>query len=84
MQRGFAAAIDHNINQGGGGHSAQRCQPRQDAARPGREFAAFQLAADLQPHQQEEQGHQPVIDPVMDAEAADIGMQRIEIGGRQG
>ncbi len=80
MQR--AIPVESGIDGGGRDHTAQRRQSRQSTPRPGRQRAMAQLMADLQPHQQEEQGHQPVIDPVMDTEARNIRVQGIEIGRR--
>jgi len=42
-----------------------------------------ELALDLKPHHQKEDGHQGVVDPVQDAERTEIGMKGGEVGGRQ-
>ncbi len=46
---------------------------------PAVEFPDEDFALDLEPDQQEEQRHQPVIDPMQDAEAGDFGMQQLGV-----
>ena len=60
-------------------HAAERRDQRQRASRPRVELAFEHLALDLEPDQQEEDGHQAVIDPMQDVEAADLGVQRLRI-----
>ena len=77
------AGVDRDIDQRRNHHAAGGGDARQDAARPGRQLAVQHLALDLEADQQEEHRHQPVIDPVRDAERAEIGVQSGEIGVRQ-
>ena len=62
-------------------HAARRRDAGQQAARPVGQLPLQHLALDLQPHQQEEHGHQCVVDPVFEAERPDGGVKRAEIGG---
>jgi hypothetical protein len=71
--------IDRHIDQGWDDHAAQGRHARQNAPRPAGQLAVDRLALDLQPDQQEEHRHQPVIDPVGQAETADIDVQGVEI-----
>ena len=73
---GVAGGVDGRRD----GHAAHRGHHRQGGLAPGRELAGDQLALDLQPDDQEEQGHEAVVDPVaqvgLDAEAAELDGQR--------
>ena len=76
-------AVDGDIDQRRNHHAAGGGDARQHAARPGRELAVQHLALDLQPDQQEEDRHQPVIDPQQqrlgDLERAELdGDRRVE------
>ncbi len=79
-QRRRIAEIERDIDQSRRDHPAQRRDGGQGAPRPGRELALDEFALDLQSDDQEEQRHKPVIDPVADVEAADLGVQHAEIG----
>jgi hypothetical protein len=72
-----------NVDQGGDDHAAERADAGQRPARPGRELPVEHLALDLEPHEKEKQRHEPVIDPVQDAEAEHVDLQRREIALRE-
>ena len=56
---------DHgNIKKGGNHHAADRAGNRQGGATPAGQVADGELALDLKPDDQEEDGQQPVVDPV--------------------
>ena len=55
----------------------------QDPPRPGRELAVDHLAFDLETDEQEEQRHERVVDPVLDAQGTELGVQRVFIGADQ-
>src|SRR5688572_23807184 len=64
--------------------AAQGSDARQDAVAPAGKLAVHDLALDLQADQQEEHRHLRVVDPVQDAERADIAGKRAKIGRHQG
>ena len=66
-----------------GDHAGSRGNAGQDAAGPRRKLPVDQLALDLKADQQEEHGHQGVVDPVQDAQAANIGLENAEIDRRR-
>jgi hypothetical protein len=78
------APVEGREDEGRDQHAARRRDPRQDAAPPGRELSVQDLALDLEADEQKEHGHQAVVDPVLDAERAEIRVQPGEIGRRQG
>ena len=78
-----ACQVQGDIDEGGHHHAAERRHARQNPARPGGELPVQHLALDLQAHQQEEHGHERVIDPVQDAEARHIGFEHAEVGRGQ-
>ena len=43
------------------------------------ELTLNHLPLDLEPHQEKEEGHQPVVDPMQEIEAGDVRMQRFSI-----
>ena len=76
--------VERQVAQGREHHAAQGRDTRQDTAGPGRELAVEHLALDLQADQQEEDRHQAVVDPVLDAQPEHIGVQGAEIDACQG
>ncbi len=74
-----ALPVDGEKDQRRREHAAERGNAGQRAPRPTIEFTGENLALDLEPDQQEEQRHQPVIDPMQDAEAADFDMQEFAV-----
>ena len=60
-----AAAVRQEIDRRGDHHAADRAGDRQRCLAQGRQFAGQHLALDLQPDQQKEDRHQPVVDPLM-------------------
>ena len=75
-QRVGIAADDEDVDRGGNDHPGDRCGARQDAARPAAQRADAQLALDLEPDEQEEYRHQPVVDPVDHRQRPTSGMWR--------
>ena len=71
--------VDGHVDQRRDDHAAERRDAGQDPVRPGPQAPVEDLALDLQADQQEEHRHQTVVDPVQDAEAADIGLERGEV-----
>ena len=66
MRRAAAAGVEGQIDEGRGDHAAGRRQDRGRQPPDAGELAAQHLELDLQPDDQEEQGHQPVLDPCLD------------------
>ena len=62
--------VDRDIDNRRYDHAARSRKSRKRPARPGRQFAVDDLALDLQADQQEEQGHQPVVDPGLDGQGS--------------
>ena len=60
-------------------HAAEGGNQGKHAARPGVELALNHLPFDLETHQQKEEGHQPIVDPMQEIEAGDARMQRFSI-----
>ena len=85
-----AAQVDQHIDEGGHDHAAQRGDAGQHDARGAAQLAVQHFTLDLQADQQEEHGHQAVVDPVQHgfleddgAQAeAELGAQRVEVGWR--
>ena len=61
-------------------HAAERREAGQDPVRPGAQLPVERLALDLQPDQQEEPGHQAVVDPVLHAHRPEGGVERVRVG----
>jgi len=72
--------LNGDIDQGRDRHAGRGGDAGEGAAGPGRQFSIQHLAFDLESDQKEEQGHQPVVDPVQGVEATERGVQRREIG----
>ncbi|MDT4829790.1 hypothetical protein FQZ97_632220 [compost metagenome] len=63
-QRGGAAGVDQHVNERRHRHAAQRRDAWQHDAAGAAQLAVQHFALDLQPDQQEEHGHQAVVDPM--------------------
>ena len=72
------------IDEGGHQHADAGGDQRQPAPVPARQAADEKLALDLQPDQQEERGHQAVVDPGMRRHRPEPGLQRVMIGAGGG
>ena len=59
-------AVRQEIDRSGDRHPADRAGDRQRRLARGRQFARQHLAFDLQPDQEKEDRHQPVVDPLME------------------
>lgn len=84
VQMKGVAPVDQHEDERGNGHAANGSQARQSTAAPGGEFAVEQFLLDFQPHQQEEDRHQAIVDPVFDGEPEDVVMQNRLVGVAQG
>ena len=82
--RGRVGAVEGEIDQRRSRHSARRSNARQEPSRPCRELAFRHLAFDLKPDEEEEHSHERVVDPVLDAQRAEIGVNGGEIGPGEG
>ncbi|MNU97975.1 hypothetical protein D3C71_880720 [compost metagenome] len=71
--------IEEDIKQRRKQHAACCCRAGEDASAPGGKLTVQHLALDLKPNEQKEDGHQRVIDPVLQAERPDINVQCVEI-----
>ena len=61
---GVAAGVDREVDQGGDQHPADRGDGRERGASGLPQLALDELALDLEPDDEEEQRHQPVVDPL--------------------
>jgi hypothetical protein len=77
-----SAGVQAQIDYGGRYHSAYRCKDGQDAPGPSRELPVDELPLD-QPPLEEEDGHQPIVYPVKDAERTEVGVKGGEVGRGQ-
>jgi hypothetical protein len=80
----FGAGIRKQEDQGRQGHPAHRGNPRQGAAAPGRERAVKHFLLDFEPNKQEKDRHHPVVDPVLDRQAQQMGVEDVYIGAVEG
>src|SRR3546814_15100999 len=62
---------------GGNGHAASSGKARQSPARPGRKLTVHDFPFDLQTDEQEEEGHQAIVDPVAYREWAGSEERRV-------
>jgi len=60
-------------------HAAESGDQRKRPARPSVELTLHHLPLDLEPDQEKEKGHQPIVDPMQQIEASDARMQRFFI-----
>ncbi len=63
-----AAAVERGVDQGGRNHPTERRGGRQKRPARRRELAVHQLAFDLEPGEEEEDGHEAIVDPVLQVE----------------
>jgi hypothetical protein len=61
---------------------SSECRPH--TARPGIELPLNHLPLDLEPDQEKEEGHQPVVDPIPQIEAGNARMQSLFVGAAKG
>ena len=76
-----AAGGQSEIEQRRHRHPGRRGDDRQPPPLPGRQPPVDELALDLQPDQQEEQGHQAVVDPQMDGHRPQLGRRAGPVSG---
>lgn len=77
------SAIENDIDERRRQHPAHRGYAREKTTSPAGEVTVEYLAFDLEPHQQEEERHQPIVDPVQKAERADLGIKGREVYRRE-
>ena len=68
--------IDGHEDQRRHEHAAESRDQGKRAARPGVELPLDHLPLDLEPDQQKEEGHQPIVDPMEKIEAAKRRVQQ--------
>ena len=66
--------VDGHEDHRGDEHAAESRDQRKRPARPGIELALHHLPLDLEPDQEKEKGHQPIVDPMPQIEASDACM----------
>jgi len=76
-------ARDGEIEDGRHRHARRRREHRQPPFLPARQLALDELAFDLQPDQQEKEGHQPVVDPEMDRHRPELRREHRPGGGME-
>ena len=76
--------VESHVDEGRDRHPAGGCDAGQDPPRPGRQLPVDHLALDLEPDEQKEQRHERVVDPVLDAQRSEPGVQRALVGAEQG
>jgi hypothetical protein len=74
--RAVAAGVDHQVGDGGEGHAADRGHRWDRQPAPLAQLAEVELALGLEPDLEEEQRHQPLVDP-----AAQVGGQLVVAEG---
>ncbi len=78
---GSVSPVDGDIDEGGHDHACGCCQAGKQAVRPSGELPVQHLPFDFEAHDQEEQRHEAVVDPVEQAEPRKVDVERVEIGG---